>query len=70
MLLILLNHNDFKTLYMELSKALLGALLLGIAVETTSCTKDESKNVKPNTTEQTNSSENITPANCPACGMG
>lgn len=53
---------------MELSKALLGALLLGIAVETSSCTKDDAQNVTPaNGTEQTNPAH---PDNCPACGMG
>lgn len=54
---------------MELSKALLGAILLGIAVESSSCTKDDDKNVKPSgNTEQTSNSQNSDP--CPACGMG
>ncbi len=58
---------------MELSKVLLGALLLGIAVETSSCTKDDAKNVAPaNNTEQTQnpSVSPEHPDNCPACGMG
>lgn len=58
---------------MELSKALLGALLLGIAVETSSCTKDESKNVTPANNGEQMQNPSATPEhsdNCPACGLG
>ncbi len=57
---------------MELSKALLGAMLLGIAVQTTSCTKGDDKKVKPSTTHQESTTVPNAEGNepCPACGMG
>ncbi len=54
---------------MELSKALLGAILLGIAVQTTSCKKDKNlpTPANPNGTP-VQVEENHDP--CPACGLG
>lgn len=54
---------------MKLSKALLGAILVGITVQTTSCSKKD-KEVTPQA--QQNPKEEIkTPdGGCPACGMG
>ena len=56
---------------MKLSKALLGAMLVGISVQTTSCSISEEDLPKP-TTEQgeENNGEIIVPEDCPACGMG
>ena len=56
---------------MKLSKALLGALLLGIAIETSSCNKKDD-NPTPLVTEQ---DDTVNPKQnpedcCPACGMG
>lgn len=55
---------------MKLSKALLGAIVVGITVQTTvSCAK---KNA-PDPKEQTAKAEKEPvrpPDNCPACGMG
>ncbi|WP_162910718.1 chryseobasin-related MNIO class RiPP peptide [Hymenobacter oligotrophus] len=49
---------------MKLPKAVLGAVLIGLTVQTTtSCVKDD---VKPK--EEKGSTK--TPVNCPACGMG
>lgn len=57
---------------MELPKALLGAILLGIAVESSSCQKCD--DMPQPTTEQTDGEQTIAvpqPADpCPACGMG
>lgn len=53
---------------MELPKALLGAILLGITVQATSCSK-EATNVQPDQTEQTDDAPK-TIDDCPACGMG
>ena len=57
---------------MKLSNALLGALLLGIAVETSSCNKADDKKVTPSqTTDDTKPQNQPMPQdNCPACGMG
>jgi hypothetical protein len=51
---------------MKLSKSLLTAILIGIAVQTTvsSCTKDKAPEPKEQK-EKTNF-----PDGCPACGMG
>jgi len=51
---------------MELPKALLGAILLGITVQATSCDK-AATTVQP--TEQTDDAQK-TVYDCPACGMG
>lgn len=56
---------------MKLSNALLGALLLGIAVETTSCNKDDNTKVPPQENkDDSNPVNNPDPYDCPACGMG
>ncbi len=54
---------------MKLSKALIGAILIGISIQTSGCDKEES--AKPDT-EETSGSEGIKniPDNCPGCGMG
>lgn len=57
---------------MKVSKALLGAILVGIAVQTTattSCTKKTENKIKPKT-ESKATPENENPNSCPACGMG
>jgi len=58
---------------MKIPKVLLGAILVGIAVQTTtSCNKKEQDKIKPQSEQ---SKENSQPANnqpweCQACGMG
>ncbi|WP_168193947.1 hypothetical protein [Pontibacter sp. SGAir0037] len=54
---------------MRIPKALLGAILVGITVQTSSCTKGELP--EPTAEQGTKGKEVKTyPANCPACGMG
>ena len=58
---------------MEISKALLGAILVGVTVQTTlsSCTKENKIKPQPATEQQpetTNQPPNCEP--CPVCGMG
>jgi hypothetical protein len=60
---------------MKLSNVLLSALLLGIAVETTSCSKKDEVKVldKAAVDNQSNNNPNNNPQPndcCPACGMG
>ena len=60
---------------MKLSKTLLSAILVGIAVQTLpSCKKsNDSPNFKQQLIELRNKAHHITPPypyNCPACGMG
>ncbi len=56
---------------MELPKALLGAILLGITVQTTSCSdKNELPGPKAEKEKTTKTPEKSDPGNCPACGMG
>jgi type II secretory ATPase GspE/PulE/Tfp pilus assembly ATPase PilB-like protein len=66
---------------MKLSKSLLGAILVGVTVQTavTSCTKKSNETFKPTSEAQANpesqanpNSQNPTqnPSECPACGMG
>ncbi|HLG38336.1 MAG TPA: hypothetical protein VI461_01670 [Chitinophagaceae bacterium] len=54
---------------MKLSKSLLTAILIGIAVQTTvtSCSKDIPD---PQKKEVKKEGEKNVPDNCPACGMG
>jgi hypothetical protein len=64
------THQIFelnKTEIMKLPKTLLSAILIGIAVQTTSCTKElcDDKDKKEEKKEVKN-----TPDGCPACGMG
>lgn len=63
---------------MKLSKSLLGAVLVGITVQTTGCTKDDAptpageqsgKSVKQPYWQKAKGGT-TTPDNCPACGMG
>jgi hypothetical protein len=68
--------NPLKSIIMKVSKALLGAILVGIAVQTTattSCTKKNENKIKPQTESKSNTTptpENQNPDSCPACGMG
>lgn len=64
---------------MKVSKALLGAILVGITVQTTvsSCSKKDQNAVKPQSGEEVaaqphppNPDPNPDPEPCPACGMG
>lgn len=55
---------------MKLSKALLGAILVGIAVQTTSCSKKDKEVTPQPTGEQVKHPGETQPENCPACGMG
>lgn len=54
---------------MKLPKALIGAILIGITIQTTGCDKDDP--AKPDTQQASGSNKikNV-PDNCPACGMG
>jgi hypothetical protein len=54
---------------MKLSKALLGAILVGVAAQATGCTKGDEPKPKQ---EQKKKGESVfkTPAGCPGCGMG
>ena len=55
---------------MKLSKSLLSAILIGITVQATSCTKDENL-PQPDSEKETNSkTKTKVPDNCPGCGMG
>jgi len=57
-----------KTKKMKLSKSLLSAILIGIAVQTTSsCTKD--KEICKEKVKKEEGKKNP-PVSCPACGMG
>lgn len=53
---------------MKLSKSLLSAIVIGIAVQTTavSCKKDHADPKEPKKEEP----KKVDPNNCPACGMG
>lgn len=53
---------------MKLPKALLGAMLVGLAVQTTGC-GNKGNDPKPKG-EQAGKPSKKTPDNCPACGMG
>ncbi|KAA5535016.1 hypothetical protein F0919_10485 [Taibaiella lutea] len=66
---------------MKLSKSLLGAILVGVTVQTavTSCNKKSNETFKPTSEAQanpesqanpTNQNPNSVPSECPACGMG
>ncbi|MHA4807276.1 chryseobasin-related MNIO class RiPP peptide [Flavitalea flava] len=53
---------------MKLSKSLLSAILIGIAVQTTpSCKKDK---VTPDAKTKKEAEKTTPPQYCPACGMG
>jgi hypothetical protein len=54
---------------MKLPKSLLAAIVIGIAVQTSSCSKD--KDVPdPKKKEVKKEGVVVIPENCPACGMG
>ncbi|WP_449404451.1 chryseobasin-related MNIO class RiPP peptide [Hymenobacter crusticola] len=55
---------------MKLPKALLGAMLVGITVHATSCTKNGDPQPKSERGEKNGKETAKTPVNCPACGMG
>jgi hypothetical protein len=58
---------------MDLPKALLSAILLGITVQTTSCSDKNDLPGPKSEQEQEETSktpEKSDPGNCPACGMG
>ncbi|OUJ69467.1 hypothetical protein BXP70_26400 [Hymenobacter crusticola] len=68
-----LNRKLYLTLhypYMKLPKALLGAMLVGITVHATSCTKNGDPQPKSERGEKNGKETAKTPVNCPACGMG
>lgn len=54
---------------MKLSKALLGAILVGMTVQITGCKKDD-PTPKDEQVGKSKKAGATTPANCPACGMG
>ncbi|WP_181885111.1 chryseobasin-related MNIO class RiPP peptide [Pontibacter diazotrophicus] len=55
---------------MKIPKALLGAILVGITVQTTGCTQEELPG--PRTEQGGEKGKEVVkvPDNCPACGMG
>jgi len=53
---------------MKLSKALLGAMLVGITAQTTACTKGDEPTPKGEKVAKENSKK--APVYCPACGLG
>jgi type II secretory ATPase GspE/PulE/Tfp pilus assembly ATPase PilB-like protein len=59
---------------MKISKSLLSAIVIGIAVQaTTSCTKDKEPNdakAKQEAKKLEEKNNPYSPENCPACGMG
>ncbi|GAB3226117.1 hypothetical protein GCM10027346_08060 [Hymenobacter seoulensis] len=56
------------TYAMKLSQAVLGAFLVGLTVQTTSCVKKGDPT--PKEESKTGSKTPKVPDNCPACGMG
>lgn len=54
---------------MKLQKALLGAILVGITVQTTACT-EELPGPKTEKGDEKGKGVVKVPDNCPACGMG
>ncbi len=55
---------------MKLPKALLGAILVGVAVQATGCKKGSEPTPKGEQGAKAEKEAAKTPANCPACGMG
>lgn len=55
---------------MKLSKALLGAILIGISVQTSSCKQEENLPQPQAENQGNNHGNNEALGNCPACGMG
>ncbi|MDQ3395835.1 MAG: hypothetical protein M3512_17245 [Bacteroidota bacterium] len=54
---------------MNLPKSLLGAILIGITVQTTGCTAEEIPQPEVQNQEVLTEEEGLQ-LNCPACGMG
>lgn len=54
---------------MKLPKTLLSAIVIGIAIHTSSCTKDKEIG-KEKEKKESKSETKAAPYNCPACGMG
>lgn len=54
---------------MKLSKALLGAILVGLTAQTTGCVKKDAPAPKEQGGEKGKNGP-AAPGNCPACGMG
>lgn len=56
---------------MKLSKSLLSAILIGLAVQTTtSCKKDKLPDPKTKKEAKKEGDKSKLPESCPACGMG
>ncbi|MCC3160798.1 hypothetical protein LJ737_26410 [Hymenobacter sp. 15J16-1T3B] len=53
---------------MKLSKAVLGAVLIGLTVQTTGCVKKDTP--APKGEQGGKGGKTVTPDNCPGCGMG
>lgn len=60
-------HPEITFKIMKLSKALLGAILVGVTVQTIGCTKKDAPEPKK---EKGGKEVTKSPDNCPACGMG
>ncbi|GGF13185.1 chryseobasin-related MNIO class RiPP peptide [Hymenobacter cavernae] len=54
---------------MKLPKALLGAIVVGLTVQATGCTKKDAPEPKEEQGQKKGDASKM-PANCPACGMG
>jgi hypothetical protein len=68
-----LFNSNLKNQKMKISKSLLSAIVIGIAVQaTTSCTKKEPFDAKAKQEAKKLEEKNnpYSPENCPACGMG
>jgi hypothetical protein len=65
-------YSNQKSKGMKLSKSLLGAIMIGITIQTTvvSCGKDEQPKPKDNKVKQSSSQPERNIGSCPACGMG
>jgi hypothetical protein len=65
-----LYQHQISDITMKLPKALLGAILVGITVQTTGCTQEELPG--PRTEQGGEKGKEVVkvPDNCPACGMG
>lgn len=55
---------------MKLPKALLGAIVIGIAVNASSCGKDRDSLADKEKKEAKKENPNPKPGECPACGLG
>lgn len=55
---------------MKLPKALLGAILVGVAAQAAGCQKGEEPTPKEKQAAKAGKEAAKVPANCPACGMG